>query len=91
MGPGDTRWRRILALTLVLAFGVAGVTTAILTGDLATALITILFVVLFLFASGPLMRWLRRGEGPHATSSVADADRATYVRLRHSGGNGSGR
>ncbi|MGG5257207.1 hypothetical protein [Phycicoccus avicenniae] len=91
MGPGDTRWRRVLALTLTLVVGAAGVGVGIARGDVLTAVAGIVFVVVMLVIAGPLTRWLRRGEGPYRTRPQVDDEREDYVRLRHNGGNGYGR
>lgn len=91
MGPGDTGWRRGLALVLTLLVGAAGVTVGIVRGDPLTALAGVVFAVVVFVIAGPLTRWLRRGDGPYATRSETDDEREAYARLRHNGGNGYGR
>ncbi|MBR7742239.1 hypothetical protein KC207_02885 [Phycicoccus sp. BSK3Z-2] len=86
-GPVARRVAIVCTALVAVLFGTAG----IVTGDLGTTLIGVGFVVVMVVLSVPGLRWLRRGDGPHATRSAADEDRETYVHLRHTGGNSNGR
>ncbi len=85
----DTVRNRVGAAVMVL-LGLTTVVVGVVTGDVAMAVAGAVFVVAVGLVLGPLLRWLRRGEGPHSTRGRADDDREAYVRLRHNGGNGFG-
>ena len=90
MGPGDTRWRRLLALACTLTVGGLGVWGGIASDDPVLVGVAVGFVVVVLLLGGPVLRWLRRGDGPYATSGEADRSREEYLRIRYPGDNRGG-
>ncbi len=79
------RRRSRVGLGVTLLVGVVGVAVGLWAHDLATVIAAVGFVALMWLVTGPLLRWLRRGEGPHATSGEGDRRRTDYLRIRYPG------
>ncbi|NHA69067.1 hypothetical protein [Phycicoccus flavus] len=90
MGPGDTRLRRVVAGFCLLVVLVSGLWHAVARDDPATGVTAVGFVVVVWLLGGPVLRWLRRGDGPYDTGSDADRSRADRVRMRYPGDNRGG-
>ena len=91
MTPRQETAGRWVGGALGLGAGAAFVVAGFVAGDVVTVLVGLGIPIVVAVLGGPVIRWLRRGDGPHDIRSQGDAGREKYVRLRHSGGNGHGR